>query len=152
MIPKQTITDALGLLPPFMTSPEAEVLISAIGAQESEWIYRQQIGGPAHSFLMFEEGGIRALMSNYATETYVDLLCEHFGLAFSVESIYDAILTNDVLAVALGRLLLYADPKTLPAIGDQEGAWRYYLDTWRPGRPRPQDWPPNYQASVEAWQ
>ncbi len=33
------------------------------------------------------------------------------------------------------RLLLWTDAKPLPAIGDEQGAWDYYLRNWRPGKP-----------------
>jgi hypothetical protein len=151
LIPTQTITEALGLLPTAMSSPQAAVLLGAIGAQESEWIYRQQIGGPAHSFWMFEENGIRAVMTHPSSHDYAADLCTHFGLAFSVESVYTEMLTNDLLACAFARLLLWDDVHTLPALGDVQGSWQYYLENWRPGRPRPLDWPANYQAAWEAF-
>jgi len=40
---------------------------------------------------------------------------------------------DDVLAAGLARLLLWSDPRRLPAVGDEEGSWALYLRTWRPG-------------------
>lgn len=60
-------------------------------------------------------------------------LYTHFGVPATDEAIWAAIETNDVLAAALARLLLYTDPARLPVLGDEEGAWQYYLRLWRPG-------------------
>ena len=38
-------------------STAADVLLLAIGLQESRFEHRQQIGGPARSFWQFERGG-----------------------------------------------------------------------------------------------
>lgn len=48
-------------------------------------------------------------------------------------AIWSAIERNDVLAAGLARLLLYTDPRPLPALGDAESVWALYLRTWRPG-------------------
>jgi hypothetical protein len=45
--------DAAKLLP-FMDSPKARVLSAAIGHQESRFIHRRQINGPARGFWQFE--------------------------------------------------------------------------------------------------
>jgi len=152
MIPVSTIQEALvTLLPAAMNSQTVCTLLGAIGLQESNFAYHQQIGGPAHSFWMFEENGIRAVMTNPSSHDYAMDLCTHFGLAFSVESVYDAMLTNDLLACAFARLLLWDDVHPLPSLGDVNGAWQYYVNNWRPGRPRPLDWPANYQMAWEAF-
>lgn len=43
----QAIAPALALLPARMSSPSAEVMLLAIGLQESNLTHRRQIGGPA---------------------------------------------------------------------------------------------------------
>ena len=63
--------------------------------------------------------------------------------------VWTALETNDVLAGVFARLLLWTDAKPLPAIGDEQGAWAYYLRNWRPGKPHPQTWPGFYRQAVE---
>ncbi|WP_199533145.1 hypothetical protein [Thiopseudomonas alkaliphila] len=54
----QTAIDpALALLPARMKSKKAVVMMLAIGLQESRFIHRRQIKGPARGFWQFEKGG-----------------------------------------------------------------------------------------------
>ena len=53
-----------------------------------------------------------------------------------------------VLACAAARLLLFTDPRRLPALGDADDAWRLYLRTWRPGRPHRATWPELYAQAL----
>lgn len=39
------------------------------------------------------------------------------------------------IATAYARMLLWYNPRPLPGADDLEGIYRYYLDTWRPGKP-----------------
>ncbi|MNY10013.1 hypothetical protein D3C86_1429660 [compost metagenome] len=48
-------------------------------------------------------------------------------------AIWNAIEQDGLLAAALTRLLLWSDPRPLPAVGDEEAALALYLRTWRPG-------------------
>ena len=36
----------------------------------------------------------------------------------------------------------------LPAVGDKEAAWQYYLRNWRPGMPHRQTWDARYATAV----
>ena len=45
LILRDIILPALALLPPRMTSIRAQVMLLAVGAQESELHYRRQMGG-----------------------------------------------------------------------------------------------------------
>jgi hypothetical protein len=38
----------------------------------------------------------------------------------------------------------------LPRLGESGVAWAQYVKAWRPGRPRPLDWPHNYAAALAA--
>ena len=67
-------------------------------------------------------------------------VCQSRGVAFSATAIWNAIETDDVLAAAAARLLLFTDPKRLPAPDDADGAWNLYIRTWRPGRPHRKTW------------
>lgn len=66
----RAIAPALAMLPARMRSDAAEVLLLAIGLQESGLIHRHQIGGPAHGLLQFERGGgVRGAKGLSAGET-----------------------------------------------------------------------------------
>ena len=143
-IREQAITPALALLPARMSSPEAEVMLLAIGLQESRFQHRRQLvgspprpTGPAKSFWQAELGGgmVTGLL-RYHDDRVRDLavgLCAVRGVDPSPRAVWEAIEHDDVLAAGLARLLLYTDPARLPGLGDEEGAWQLYLRTWRPG-------------------
>ncbi|WP_437884637.1 hypothetical protein [Pseudomonas sp. LRF_L74] len=138
------LAEALLLLPAKMTSAPAEVLVLAIGLQESRFEHRRQLTGsppkpvgPAKSFWQAEQGGgmVTGLL-RYRDANIRDLavgLCAVRGVVPSAAAVWNAIEHDDVLAAGLARLLLYTDPSKLPALGDVDGAWQLYLRTWRPG-------------------
>ncbi len=154
MIPTNTVTTALvKLLPASMNTTQAEVLIGAIGGQESSYTTRAQIGGPARSFWMFEPNGVDALLANSSTAEYMHQVCALVSVNCDELSIYAALgdASGDLLACAMARLLLWADPHPLPDLNDADDAWSCYCRNWRPGKPRVWDWPANYQASLAAF-
>ena len=146
-----SIEPALALLPAKMTSDKARVMLLAIALQESRLTHRKQIGGPAKSFLQFESGGgVRGVMSHSASSTPAQIFCQSLSVPFDRHAIFQSMEFNDVLAFGLGRLLLYTDPKSLPEIGDAQGAWDLYQRVWRPGKPHRQTWDEMYKTAVSA--
>ncbi|OAS93035.1 hypothetical protein A6I77_24780 [Achromobacter xylosoxidans] len=150
------ITPALALLPARMDTAEARVMLLAIGLQESRFMHRQQIGGPARGFWQFEKGtrasrgGVWGVYLHLASKDHLAALCKARSVGCNPDSIYTALEYDDVLAAGVARLLLWTDPKALPAIGDADAGWALYLRTWRPGRPHPLTWSDLYrQAAVE---
>ena len=132
------VADALLLLPAKMTSPQAELMLLAIGLQESQLKYRRQHGnGPARSLWQGEQGGgMVAGLLGFHNQDVQDLargLCAVRGVPAQPRDVWEAIEHDDVLAAGLARLLLYTDPARLPGLDDEEGAWQLYLRTWRPG-------------------
>lgn len=132
------VAEALSLQPAKMTSPQAELMLLAIGLQESELKYRRQHGnGPARSLWQAEQGGgMVAGLLGFHNQDVQDLargLCAVRGVPALPRAVWEAIEHDDVLAAGLARLLLYTDPARLPGLGDEEGAWQLYLRTWRPG-------------------
>lgn len=146
---KTGIDPALALLPAKMDTPAARVMLLAIGLQESRFIHRRQIGGPARGFWQFEKGGgVRGVLTHASTRKLARLVCKASCVPATADAVYDALDKDDVLAAACARLLLWSDPKALPALGDAESAWALYLRTWRPGKPHPQTWPDLYRQAV----
>lgn len=136
------LSPALELLPPVMDSAAARIILIAIALQESKLIHRWQVvdlkqpnvKGPARGLLQFERGGgVTGVLLHAASADYAISVCKARGVSPTVSAVYAAIEVDDVLAFALGRLLLWTDPKRLPVVGDVEGAWQLYLRTWRPG-------------------
>jgi hypothetical protein len=132
------VAEALMLLPAKMTSPQAELMLLAIGLQESQLKYRRQHGnGPARSLWQGEQGGgMVAGLLGFHNQDVQDLargLCAVRGVPAQPRAVWEAIEHDDVLAAGLARLLLFTDPARLPGLGDEEGAWQLYLRTWRPG-------------------
>ncbi|WP_338618187.1 hypothetical protein [Pigmentiphaga sp. CHJ604] len=140
---RREIDKGLCLLPDAMDSREAVLMLLAISGQESNWEHRWQVvdkmqpwrKGPARSFWQGEKGGgmVHGVRTHRASHALAADLYAHFSVPATDEAIWTAIETNDPLAAALARLLLYTDPARLPKLGDEEGAWQYYLRLWRPG-------------------
>ena len=132
-----------------LESPLAEVMLLAIGHQESRFMHRRQVGGPARGFWQFEVAGVRGVMAHTATRARSRLLLRKLG--------YDREPTNatiqvslehsDVLAAGFARLLLYTLPQQLPTT--PEAGWLQYIDAWRPGKPHRRTWARAWQIGVE---
>lgn len=140
-----------GVLPSGLESPEATVMLLAIGLQESRFEHRKQIGGPAHSYWQFEKGGgVKGVMTHPVTTKRAKRVCEILGVHFTQQAVYTAMLIDDLLGCAFARLLLLSDPRPLPALGDVSGAWNYYTRNWRPGKPHIKTWPDMYEQARRA--
>ncbi|MCZ2099181.1 MAG: hypothetical protein LC121_23565 [Anaerolineae bacterium] len=148
-ITQQAIEPAYALLPAAMRSKEATLMLLAIGLQESRFEHRRQIGGPARGFWQFERGGgVLGILTHPASRQAARDVCTRYDIGWDSREVYRELVDNDVLAAAFARLLLWTDPAPLPALGDEAGAWAYYLRNWRPGKPHPQTWPEMYQNAL----
>lgn len=147
---------ALLALPPSMNKRPARVGMLVIGLQESRFEHRRQLvgnpprpTGPAKSFWQMERGGgCIGLVTHRSSAPHMRAACARHGVEFTSKALWDAIENNDVLAATAARLLLYTDPRALPAVGDAQGMWDYYIDTWRPGKPHRQTWNGYYAQAV----
>lgn len=151
-IVQSAVNPALALLPSKMDSREARLMLLAIGLQESGFSAHVQMlpngkRGPAHGYLQFEKGGVAGVMNHPASRLWMVDLCKARNCAFTPEAVWAQIEADDVLAMGLGRLLLWTDQKPLPSVNDSDNAWALYVRTWRPGKPRPKDWPANHAAA-----
>jgi len=145
------IDPALRLLPSHFDSPQARVMLLAIGLQESRFGSRlQEGGGPAHSWWQMESGGgVKGVMLHPTVSQLAESVCQRRSVPFLRSEVYAALAHDDVLAAAFARLLLWTDPNPLPARGDANGAWALYQRVWRPGKPRPESWPVLYPQAVD---
>lgn len=140
----------LSLLPEGMDSVEALAFLTAIGLQESGMKARRQYAGPAKSFWQFEVNGVSAVMRHRDSKPHVAPVLAALGYPADLTpvEVHAAIEHNDVLAFCLARLLLWTDPRPLPAQDKPNDAWLQYLACWRPGRPHPQRWSEHW---AKAW-
>ena len=121
-------------------SDRAALMVLAIPIQETGLRTRVQVGsGIAHSFWQFElgssRGGLIRLFSHCTAGAKLIAYADAAGLPFDAVHCYDMIATEagDNYACACARALLLADGAPLPAVGDDEGAWKCYLRNWNPG-------------------
>lgn len=147
------LTPALSLLPMKMDSLRARALVMAIGFQESKFEFRFQIVGPARGYWQFErQGGVRGVLTHpssiqEAQQVIKDL--DFYNTSDIEIMCHNLIAYNDILAAAFARLLLWTSPKQLPSAFQEQEAWEYYLECWRPGKPRPTDWPASFKQGWE---
>lgn len=113
---------------------KARVMLLAIGLQESDFVHRKQIVGPARSFWGFEQaGGIHGVLTHSASSQYAKAVCQLRAVAPVESDVYAAFLSDDPLACAFSRLLLWTNPAPLPQLGNDQAAFEYYRRDWRPG-------------------
>lgn len=142
---------AYELLPASMASTRANVMLLAIGLQESNLEYRRQIGGPARGLWQFEKGGgVKGVLTHKASKNIALDVCQALDIVPDADACYLALAENDILAACFARLLLFTDPKPLPDVNDTGGAWDYYNRIWRPGKPHPLRWHACHEKAREA--
>lgn len=142
------IDQALVLLPRPMASDRARVMLYAIGLQESRFEQRRQLvgnpprpTGPAKGWWQFElGGGCKGVVHHTASRYWMHNVCIKRQVAFNASAIWHALEHDDVLAAVAARLLLFTDPRTLPAVTDDREAWNLYMRVWRPGKPHRETW------------
>ena len=146
--PKDAVNESYKLLPLKMDSPYARINQAAIGQQESGYLVRRQYGnGPATGWWQFEEGGgVKGVMEHKATSEIARSVCHARGVPFVRRTVWEALETDDVLAAAFCRLLMWTDSGKLPTT-EAEG-WAMYARTWRPGRPHPDKWPASWKFGL----
>jgi hypothetical protein len=139
------------VLPAKFDTREANVLLLAIGLQESKFEHRLQVGGPARGFWQFERGGgVTGVLSHEDTRDYAKAVCAIRTVATFTANVYAALADDDLLACSFARLLLWSDPSPLPELGHAGAAWEYYLRNWRPGKPHERTWGDYYSQALKA--
>jgi hypothetical protein len=139
------------LLPHF-DSPEARVMLLAIGLQESKFLTRRQYSdGPARGYWQAERGGsVLGVLTSSATRDYASSVCSLRNVAPYADAVWRKLEFDDLLAAAFARLTLWADPQSLPGLGRGGEAWDCYIRAWRPGRPHKITWNGCYAQALEA--
>ncbi len=133
-------------------TPQARVMMLAIGLQESRFTHRRQMGnGPATGFWQFESGGgVRGVLNHQASKYKAHELCEARGVDPVTQKVWAQLEADDVLAAGFARLLLLTDPRALPDVTNSVGAWDCYTRNWRPGKPHIDTWAKFHRQAREA--
>lgn len=141
---------AFSLLPEVMNSPKAEVMLLAIGLQESRFNHRRQINGPAKGFWQFEQyGGVRGVLVHPSTKLIAEDICAKRNCSTMLKDVYERLEYDDILAACFARLFLWTGSQDLPAIGQVEKSWDYYIRIWRPGIPHRHTWNTLYVQAMD---
>ena len=146
--PKDAVNESYKLLPMKMDSHFARVNQAAIGQQESGYLVRRQYGnGPARGYWQFEEGGgVKGVMEHKSSAEIARSVCHARGVPFVRRAVWESLETDDVLAAAFCRLLMWTDSGKLPT--NEADGWVMYARTWRPGRPHPDKWPASWKFGL----
>lgn len=137
-----------------LDSPQARVMMLAIGLQESRMEARYQElsngrKGPARGLWQFERGGgVTGVMRHRLTRQRAREICKAHDVPFDTKSVWQALEHDDILAAVFARLLLWTDPSALP--DNEQDGWATYMRVWRPGKPHPERWPWNWAKAQMA--
>lgn len=135
-------------------TPEAQLMLLAIGIQESGFRCRDQgdprIIGPARGFWQFEQRGGCAEFEKAALLEVFRKAAVRLG--YATDRHYTWIRSGepegDRLACIMARAVLFLDPRPLPGCGDRAGAYEQYLARWRPGKPSARRWATAYATAM----
>jgi hypothetical protein len=138
-----------GLIPPPPTD-DARRFLLAIALQESgpalEARYQNSPAatpGPARGWWQFEQGGgVAGVLQHPATRHAAAGACSQIVVVPQPAAVWRAIEGNDLLACCFARLLIWTDPAILPTT--ESDGWGQYMRLWRPGKPHPATWGPNW--------
>jgi len=147
-----TITDAdnlivrptLDWMGPRYGNLKAELLLLAIGYQETGFKTRVQDGGPARGFWQFEgKTGAAGIFANDPRMKDFRAMAKALHYPTDVAGFMKAIGSGaDKLACIAARGLLWLDPMPLPEMSHDgaQAAWDYYVHNWEPGKPSKTRW------------
>jgi len=140
------------------SSDSARAMLYAIGLQESALKYHWQLisgpypRGPARGLWQFEAGGgVAGVLAHKSSAVTAQHFAREFAGSVNSYAVWATLAYEDVLAAVFARLLLWTDPKALPApvATSEQAAWDYYKRNWRPGAPHPEKWAANWKAALD---
>ena len=146
---REAINPALAMLPVNMDTPDARVMLLAIGLQESRFMYRYQklVGqpyrkGPALGYWQFEKGGgVQGVLNHPSSMLHARDICASRNVLPTADDVWPELETDDILAAAFARLLLWTDRAPMPkTTASHDEAWNCYYRCWRPGLPKRDTW------------
>lgn len=151
-IRRTAIWPALKLLPEGLGGERAEVILLAIGLQESGFEHRRPAFGPQRGFWRAApvSGMVGAVLRHPAGAGLAVEVCDARRVPPIDERIHAALEHDDVLAAAFARLLLHIEGERPPPLGDVAEAWSLYCRAWRPAAPQRQAWDRNYAQAMDA--
>ena len=146
------LSPALAMLPRQMDTPSARAMVVCICLQESKLEHRYQVlnsgnKGAARGYPQFERVGIQGVLEHPASQRHIIDVLKRLDYDLTVETSYDAIEHNDILAASYARLNLWTHPRALPTRDNSRLGWETYLRTWRPGKPKPDTWDDHWETA-----
>lgn len=100
----------------------------------------QEPVGWAHGYGQMQQPTVQLLLDHAVCGPALRQVCVGRGIEPTASAIFAALLVDDVLGFDCTRLLYFADPHGVPAIGSIDAGWVCYLRVQRPGKPDRARW------------
>lgn len=151
-IRRTAIEPALRLLPEGMGGARAEVMLLAIGLQESGFVQRRPDIGPERGFWRArpDDDMVGIVLRHPFSAPLAVAACDARRVPPIEERVFAALEHDDVLAAAFARLLLHSEGERLPPVGEVADAWTLYCRIWRPAQEQRQSWDRSYALAMDA--
>ena len=135
---------------PALNSPLALRYVVAAMVQESDMLeVVQRPTGPGRGMAQFEGGETQALggLLKLPQVAWVRTSITELGWPLDREILHWACMVDQRVSALLARALYWSDPA--PLQDDEQIAYAIFTRCWRPGKPRPQDWPRSWRMAGE---
>lgn len=152
MICRSVIAPALALLPPGLGGVRAEVMLLAIGQQESGFQKRRPDLGPERGYWRScpDDDQVGAVLRHPATAALAVAACDTRQVPPIEERVFTALEHDDLLSAVFARLRLHIEGERLPPLGEVGDAWSLYCSAWRPAEPDRPRWDQSYARAMDA--
>jgi hypothetical protein len=110
--------------------------------------HTQEPIGYAHGYGQTQRPTVQLLLDHATCGPALRSVCDARGVEPTADAIFAALLTDDILGFCCTRLLYWADPHPVPAIGNVDAGWACYLRAQRPGKPDQVRWERVYPVAV----
>ncbi|MFZ6045996.1 hypothetical protein ACFW0H_07720 [Pseudomonas sp. CR3202] len=150
---RRTILEpALAMLPPGLGGARAEVMLLAIGLQESGFKHRRPAIGPERGYWRFDpdDDNVGAVLRHPATAALAVAVCDEQQVPPIEERVFTALEHDDLLSAVFVRLRLHIEGERLPPVGDVGDAWSLYCRAWRPAELIRRKWDRSYARAMDA--
>lgn len=146
------IEPALDLLPPGLGGNRAELMLLAIGLEESDFLERRPASGPERGFWRMgpEDDIVGAVLRHPGTAPLAVAACDLRSVPPIEERVFAELEHDDLLAAVFARLRLHVEGERLPAVGEVAEAWDLYCRAWCPATRDRRGWDRHYARAMDA--
>ncbi|MFC5694160.1 hypothetical protein ACFPU0_01140 [Pseudomonas sp. GCM10022186] len=151
-IRRTVLEPALAMLPPALGGARAEVMLLAIGLQESGFHDRRPVSGPERGYWRVDpdDDSLGAVLRHPATAAMAVEVCDRQQVPPIEERVFAALEHDDLLSAVFVRLRLHIEGERLPPVGEVGDAWNLYCRAWRPQEPDRRHWGRSYAQAMDA--